>query len=472
VGERIIKDAERIIDLAGIKGGQNSGIKNSTKNVLLHVTIDNPVLVRRASIAMGLRSDASAIYERGPDKGGTVNSLKRAVGLILELAGGEIASKVIDFKKEKFEPKNINLTFDKLKRILGIEIPESEILKILSSLNLYPKKIKDGVVCTVPTYRGDIKIEEDLAEEVARLYGYNKFPTTLPVGQVTEEKIPYFFDDSLILKIKDLLVSCGYSEAKNLSLVSKALVDKFETDPKDYFKLINPVSLEYEYLRVSLIPSLVTNIKLNPLDVLKLFEIDKVYLKTSRGANEKYRVAGISTGKNFRDFKTAIDIILSKLNIENYSIEFEVNKKYLHQSVAGVIKSSSHIIGEFGEISPIVLSAMEISGKVYCFEMDMETLEKLSYTKLFSSIPLNPPQIEDITLVLPPKTRVGEVMKAIKNSESKIKNLELKDIYKDSYTFRVWYQDSSKNLTDADVKSIRDRILTLLKSKFGTSLKD
>jgi len=471
-GAMIIKDAERIIDLAGIKGGQNSGIKSSTKNVLLHVTIDNPVLVRRASIAMGLRSDASAIYERGPDKGGTINSLKRAAGLILELAGGEIASKVIDFKKEKFEPKNITLTFDKLKRILGIEIPESEIVKILSSLNLSPKKNKDGVTCTVPTYRGDIKIEEDLAEEVARLYGYNKFPTTLPVGQVAEEKIPYFFDDSLILKIKDLLVSCGYSEAKNLSLVSKALVDKFETDPKDYFKLINPVSLEYEYLRISLIPSLVANIKLNPVDILKLFEIDKVYLKTSKGANEKYRVAGVSTGKDFRDFKTAIDIILSKLNIENYSIEFEVDKKYLHQSVAGVIKSGYHIIGEFGEISPMVLSAMEISEKVYCFEMDMETLEKLSNTKLFSSIPLNPPQIEDITLVLPSKTRVGEVMKAIKNSESKITNLELRDIYKDSYTFRIWYQDATNNLTDADVKSMRDRILTLLKSKFGISLKD
>jgi len=268
------------------------------------------------------------------------------------------------------------------------------------------------------------------------------------------------------------LVSCGYSEAKNLSLVSKALVDKFETDPKDYFKLINPVSLEYEYLRISLIPSLVANIKLNPVDILKLFEIDKVYLKTSKGANEKYRVAGVSTGKDFRDFKTAIDIILSKLNIENYSIEFEVDKKYLHQSVAGVIKSGYHIIGEFGEISPMVLSAMEISEKVYCFEMDMETLEKLSNTKLCSSIPLNPPQIEDITLVLPSKTRVGEVMKAIKNSESKITNLELRDIYKDSYTFRIWYQDATNNLTDADVKSMRDRILTLLKSKFGISLKD
>ncbi|MCX6704853.1 MAG: phenylalanine--tRNA ligase subunit beta, partial [Candidatus Woesebacteria bacterium] len=239
----IIKDAERLIDLAGIKGGFNSGIKNTTKNIFLHVTIDNPVLVRRTSIAMGLRSDASAIYERGPDKGGTVRSLQRAVNLILELAGGEIASKVIDLKKEKYEPKNLFLSFTKLEKILGIKIPETEVVQILKSLNLSPKKSKLGVNCLVPTYRGDIKIEEDLTEEVARLYGYNKFPMTMPEGIISDKKTPYYFDDSQILNIKDILTSCGYSEAKNLSLISKDLITKFGMDPAKHFRITNPVSL-------------------------------------------------------------------------------------------------------------------------------------------------------------------------------------------------------------------------------------
>ncbi|MCX6704072.1 MAG: phenylalanine--tRNA ligase beta subunit-related protein, partial [Candidatus Woesebacteria bacterium] len=114
----IINDSERLIDLAGIKGGFNSGIKETTKNIFLHVTIDNPVFVRRTSQAIGLRSDASAIYERGPDKGGTVGSLTRAVNLILNLAGGEIASKLIDIKKEKYEPKNLFVSFAKLEKVL------------------------------------------------------------------------------------------------------------------------------------------------------------------------------------------------------------------------------------------------------------------------------------------------------------------------------------------------------------------
>ena len=468
----IINDAERLIDLAGIKGGLNSGIKETTKNIFLHVTIDNPVLVRRTSQAMRLRSDASAIYERGPDKGGTIRSLARAVNLILDLAGGEVASKLIDLKKEKYEPKNLFLGFAKLEKILGIKIPESDIVQILARLNLSPKKSKLGITCTVPTYRGDIQIEEDLIEEVARLYGYNKFPMTMPTGKVSDQKIPYYFDDSLILNIKNLLISCGYSEAKNLSLISKDLITKFGMDPAKHFRIDNPVSLEYEYMRTSLIPSLVSAIKINSADNLKLFEIDKVYLKIGKNAVEKYKVAGVFLGKNFREFKGAIDLILSKLNIKGYSIEFEVDKSYLHQSNSGTIKLGSSSVGEFGEINPIVLGALEISEEVYCFEMDAETLEKLTKTKTFSSVPLNPAQIEDVTLTFPPKTRIGEVIKTINNSQSTINNVELVDVYKDSYTFRIWYQDPKKTLTNEEVEKIRKSVLETIKLKFGGMLKN
>jgi len=278
----IIKDAERLIDLAGIKGGFNSGIKEATKNIFLHVTIDNPVLVRRTSQSLGLRSDASAIYERGPDKGSTIRSLTRAVNLILDLAGGEIASKMVDLKEKNYEPKKLFLSFNKLEKILGIKIPDPDVIQILIRLGLSPKKNKLGILCVIPTYRGDIQIEEDLVEEVARLYGYNKFPMTIPTGKVSVQKIPYYFDDSIILNIKNLLNSCGYSEAKNLSLISKDLIEKFGMKPIKHFRITNPVSREYEYMRTSLVPGLVSAIKINSTDNLKLFEIDKVYLKTDK----------------------------------------------------------------------------------------------------------------------------------------------------------------------------------------------
>ena len=389
----------------------------------------------------------------------------------MDIAGGEIASKIIDIKEKKYEPEKLFLSFEKLEKILGIKIPDTDVVQILAKLNLSPKKNKLGVNCLIPTYRGDIKIEEDLVEEVARLYGYNKFPTTIPTGKVSSQKIPYYFDDTFILNMKCLLTSCGYSEAKNLSLISKYLIGKFWMDTAKHFRITNPISLEYEYMRTSLIPSLVSGVKINLGENLKLFEIDKVYLKQNNKAVEKYKVAGIYLGENFRDFKSALELILSRLNIDEYSIEFETNKPYLHASNAGTIKVDSVPLGEFGEVNPVVLGAMEIAGKVYCFEMDIETLQKLSKIKMFTPVPVNPAQIEDITLSLPPKTRIGEVLKLIINNSKLIINAELKDTYKDSYTFRIWYQDPEKTLTNREVEKIRNSILEKIKQKFGGTLK-
>jgi phenylalanyl-tRNA synthetase beta chain len=232
------------------------------------------------------------------------------------------------------------------------------------------------------------------------------------------------------------------------------------------------VSIEYEYMRTSLVPSLVSAIKINSTSDLKLFEIDKVFLKTGKEPIEKYKVATIATEVDFRSFKRVIELVLSKLHIENYSIEFDVDKPYFHQSKAGTITSEDSIIGEFGEIDPKVVNHMEISEKVYCFEMDIEILNKLSKQKTFVTVPVNPAQIEDITLSFPPKTRVGEVLKLIINNSKLIIHAELQDTYKNAYTFRIWYQDPGKTLTNGEVEKIRLEILSLVKTKFGATVKD
>ena len=461
----IIKDAERLIDLAGIKGGLNSGIKDTTKNVLLHVTIDNPVLVRRASIALGLRSDASAIYERGPDKGGTVNALTRCANLILDLAGGEIASEIIDLKKHGFGSWNLELGLEKLEKILGIKIPTPGVVQILSRLNLSPKLQKNKIICVIPTYRGDIKIEEDLIEEVARIYGYNKFPKTLPAGRQIFQKIPYYFDDSFHKKLRGIMTASGYSEAIPLSLLSKSTLEKFGIDSKHAVKITNPVSLEYEYMRPSLLPGIVEAIKINNEEVVQLFEIDKTY------PEENYKLAVTLKGGTFKGFKGTIDLILERLNISDYKIEFETNKPYFHAWKSGTIKIGSETVGEFGELSPVVLSRLEIKDSILCFELDIAILEKHAKIKNYVTVAENPAQVEDLTLTFPPKTRIGEVIKTINNSQLTINKVELTGTYKGSYTFRIWYQDPKKNLTDKEVEEIRNKILKDIKNKFGGNLK-
>ncbi len=461
----IIRDAERLIDLAGIKGGLNSGIKETTKNIFLHVTIDNPVLVRRTSQALGLRSEASAIYERVPDKGGTINSIKRAASLILELAGGEVASEMIDLKKQKFEPWKLALTSKKLDKILGITVEPKKVIDILTKLNLSPKKSADGIVCIIPTYRADIKIEEDLVEEVARIYGYNNFPQTLPRSAVNKVKIPYYFDDSFILNLKNIMISSGYSEAITLTLLSAETLDKFDIDKKEYLKLSNPVSLEYEYLRGSLVPSLSLGIKINPESEVKLFEIDKIY------PSEEYKLSGISKGISFRGFKGVIDLIFDRLNIKGWEIEFETNINYLHPSKSGSIKIGKEIIGIFGQLSPKVADAFSFKDAIYVFEFDVRLLQKHSKIKVFEPVPENPAQIEDLTLTFPPKTRIGEVIDFALSMNRSIDSFELRDVYEDSYTFRVKYQDPRKTLTNGDVEKIRKEIISSVKTKFGGNLK-
>lgn len=461
----IINDAERLIDLAGIKGGQNSGIKPETKNVFLHVTIDNPALVRRASLALGLRSDASAIYERGPDKGGTVNAIKRATGLILDLTGGEIASDLIDLKKKEFKPVSLGVSFDKLNKVMGIEIPVATVAKIFESLNLSPVKTKTGITCTIPTVRGDIKIEEDLIEEVARIYGYNKFPQTLPESHPNAEKIPYYFDDSFNLKLKELMVAAGYFEASTLSLLSKDLIEKFGLKAEDHVKITNPVSLEYEYMRASLIPSLVAGLKINSQEKVQLFEINKIY------PSEKYKVAGVAKGIDFRTFKGILGLIFGRLNLTGIDIDFETNTPYWHPSKGGVIKIGRDVVGEFGFVNPIVLEKIGIKDKVMAYELDIETLQKHAAQNVYLPVPENPPQYEDLTVSLPQKTRVGDVVKLISSSSNFIYQVDYVGEYDGNHTFHMTYQNPSRTLTNDEVGTIRKKAISLLQAKFGATAK-
>lgn len=461
----IIKDKERIIDLAGIKGGLNSGIKENTKNILLHSTINNPKLVRRASIALGLRSDASAIYERGPDKAGTVTAIKRAANLILETAGGKIASKLIDIKKEDFKPQTLRLDSEKLNKLLGIKIKKEKVVEILSSLDLNPKLKGKKVVCLVPTKRSDLKIEEDLIEEVARIYGYNNFPLTLPEGKVKEERIAYFKDDKIEKKLRELMIGSGYTETMNYSLISEKIIKYSLLDIEKHIEITNPVSIDYKYLRSSLVPSLILATKINTEKVIKLFEIDKIF------PEEKYQLSAIAREIDFREFKGVIDLIFQKLNIENYEIIFEPKNSIWHPNKSGIIKVGESIIGSFGEINPQVRNNFTIKETLWAFEFDIESLRKNSAIKIYKPISNYPPQIEDLTFVLPPRTKISEVVNTIKKSSQLIKRIDLKDIYEDAFTFRVSYQSSQKTLDDKDIKQIREKLIRAVKEKHGGRIK-
>ncbi len=442
-GAIVIRDSEKIIDLCGIKGGFNSQISNETKTIFIRVPIEVSTLIRKTSQSLGLRSEASSIFERGVNSGGTIDALKRCIELVLELAGGAIKSELYDLKKSDFAPWKLKLRLDRLSKILGINIAEKNVLSILDSLNLSPKKAVDKnlIEVTVPTYRNDLKIEEDLIEEVARLYGYNKFPKTLPSGQISTKQIPYFKDYKLEEKVKNIFISCGFSEIYTYSLVSESDILGAGFNPENILRIDNPVSRDFEYLRPTLKIGLKKAFIQNKpnFEKVNLFELGKVYLgKSLDNATEEYFLSGISNSKTFFEIKGLLEELFSQLGIADDPSEF--------------IQSEDDIV---------------------VFELSFsKLLKKINLNKTFVSIPKYPPVFEDLSVVIDRQASIGELIKSIKEQSGKIINVFLLSQFEKTKTFHIVYQDKNGNLSNEEVSKIREKILKTLKSKFGATQKE
>ncbi len=436
----IIRDADRVVDLVGIKGGHNSGIKNTTKNVMLQTSVDNPVLIRRTSQSLSLRSDASNILEKGIDKNGLLPALYRATNLIIDLAGGTIGSDVIDFKKKDFSPWKLKVRLGKVYHVLGIEIPKNKVLDILNCLNLSPIAKRDSIEVTVPTYRNDLQIEEDLIEEVARMYGYNNFPKSLPIGEIPTQHIPYYKDYAIEQKVKQLFIASGFSEAYTYALVSETDLATHGIKPEHTLRVDNPVSREFEYLRPTLKINLVKALKQNKpnFNTINLFELGKVYAGKSISKVEEYLVlSGISNSKSFYEIKGILERLFTDVGVE-----------YDPTSNIEILD-----VGVFFEIN---FSAL---------------LEKMKKKKVFIPIPKYPSITEDLAVVVDPRRKIGDMIEEIKKTSSLIVNVSLLDQFQDTKTFHIVYQHTEKNLTDQDARTVREKILKTLKEKFAAKTK-
>ncbi len=430
----IFKNGDKVIDLCGIKGGLNSGITQDTTTILILVAVYNGKLIRRTSQRLSLWSEASRIFERGANPGGTLDTLKRTSNLIQEIAGGEVASKLIDAKKESFEPRKLNLSLKRLDNILGINIPAKEVHSILKRLLLNPVLKSELVECTIPTYRGDLTIEEDLIEEVARIFGYNNFPKSLPTGDIPTISIPYFKDYRLDLKIKNLLTASSYCEIQTYSLISEDDLNTINYNISEVLRVDNPVSREFEYLRPNLKINLMKAMKLNNpnFENINIFEIGKVYLgKNLKNAKELYEVAGISNNKNYFEVKGLIERIFSDFHItESIDKYIEWNENFIY----------------------------------FSFPFNLLMTDKIQYRQ-YIPIPKYPPIIEDMAFIIPVSAKVSEIIDLIKKQSLTIANVELYDKFQNTKTFRITYLNFDRNLTTSDVAPVREKITKALQKK-------
>lgn len=461
-GDIVIQDgSSRLIDLCGIMGGENSAIDNNTKNVLLFVQNYDQHKIRKTSMVLGQRSEAAVLFEKGLDSENVKPAILSAIQMIEKLSGGKAEKEVLDIYPLAYKEKIVKTTKAELDKIIGISIDKNDMIKYMESLDFKTKSQGDTLLFTVPSWRAnDINIKEDIAEEIARIYGYHNIPCVLMTGALpkSNQNNSFAFETT----VKQILKTLGATEIYNVSLVDKGDII-----------LKNPLGPDTAFLRNNLKESLIKNIEDNPQEKgdLHIFEISNIYLpRLAREAglpHERLMLGGIIKNEiktqicDFRENKGVVEKLLEELNID-YSSKLEDGKNYLpNQRI--IVKSDKIIIGEYGNLE----------NGLYYYEFDVQKLmSSKKISRKYKEIAKYPPQVEDLTLQLPKKTYVGNVIEFVYSISNIVYKVELTDIYDTNFTFNIQYQDENKTLTDKEVESIRTKILSSLKSKFGITIKE
>lgn len=457
-GDIVIEDGEgRLIDLAGVMGGALSEVDEHTKNILLFVQTYDPVKIRKTSMSLAQRTMAATIFEKGTDPELVSEALLSGIELFKKYTEGIADKEILNIYPHPYKSKTVKLSYDYILARLGVEISKKDITLYLHTLGFECIWSGNNLSVNIPSFRSrDVKEKEDILEEIARIYGYHNLPSHIMESAIPERPSnPKFIFEN---KIKNILTGFGGTEIYTLALTSKEYVDDKS------LKLKNPLGPETEYMRTSLMPSLIdaANNNVGTSEKFHLFEIANVYIpKQNDLPEEKTILGGVFYDYEYRSAKGIIEAFLNRINIE---ASFKaVESKGFEASKCAYIYSDGKSIGKIGYPDGLNL--------VY-YEFDLDVLEKSSPKIVtFSPISKYPSQIEDITFILPESIRVGDVLDLIHTADKFVSNVELKDIYKSSYTFRIWYHDSKKTLTDKDVEKIRHEITEKVKTKFGIEIK-
>ncbi len=449
----VIEDSsKKLIDLCGIMGGENSAIDRGTKNVLLFVQNYNQHKIRKTSLRTAHRSESAVLFEKGLDSENVEPAIISAIDMIEKLSGGKAEKEILDIYPAPYKPKTVSVTKAEINKIIGIDIPTKDMITYMENLGFKFKLQGETLQFLVPSWRAnDINIREDIAEEIARIYGYHNLPCVLMSGQLPAPRINQEF--ILERKIKELLISLRAIEIYNSSLVEKGDI-----------KLKNPLGYDAAYLRNNLKDSLIQDIKNNPQEkgYIHFFEIANTYLPRKNDLpNEKLTLDGIIKNGLYRENKGIVEILLNELNID-FTTKLEEGKDYLPNQRLEVY-SEKIKIGEYGNLEM----------GLFTYEFDIQKLiNSKKIERKYKEVVKYPPQVEDLTLVIPEKTYIGDVIEAIYSISNIVYRVELTDIYDANYTFNIQYQDENKTLTDKEVEEIRNKILSNLKLKFGINIKE
>lgn len=486
----IIQDENKVIDLAGIMGGENSMVTDDTKTILLESANFNGTHIRLTSKKLGLRTDASSKYEKGLDPNLSVLALDRACQLINMLKCGKVLKGHLDFYPQKRESWTVSYDSNRINKLLGTSLSEKEIINILALVEVEA----DGKVAKIPTFRPDLETEADIAEEVARFYGYNNIEATLSTGTPTVGKKTY--KQIIIDKITNTMISCGLSQALTYSFESPKVFDKLNIEKDSTFRntvnISNPLGEDFSIMRTSTLNGMLTSISTNYNRRNKeahLFEIGKVYLPKELPLKElpvEREVLTIAMYGNvdFYDAKGAFEDIFNGLGMIN-KVEYSPLEtlSYMHPGRTAIITDEKNCeIGYVGEMHPQILSNYEIETKVYFGVLYIDKLVELANFDIsYKSLPKFPTMQRDIAMLVKDEINVKEIEKIIKSKGGKLlESVKLFDVYKGeqiekgykSVAYSILFRSNEKTLTDEEVNSPMKKILKELEENLQAQLRD
>ena len=492
----MICDAEKPMCIAGVFGGIDSGVSESTTNIFLESAYFDPVSIRKTAKRHALNTDASFRFERGIDPNLTEYALKRAALLIIEIAGGEITSDISDAYQNKIKDFEVRLSFENAKKLIGEEIPKETIKSILTSLDIKVNNVTEtGLGLTVPAYRNDVQREADIIEEILRVYGYNNIATT----EKLNASISYssrFEDYKLQNIIGNQLASQGFFEIMANSLTSPKYIELSEQlNAEHNINMLNPLSNDLEVMRQSLLFSGLEAVSHNinrRREDLKLFEFGKTYHQYSDNREEHKHLSVFVTGNkteerwntvakpsDFFYLKGTIETILQRLGLNR--LKSSPTKSDIFSEGMSLAIGKKTLV-DFGLVKKPVLKHFGISQSVLYADFNWDNvLEMAQHNKIkFNAIPKYPEVRRDFALLLDNKVTFEEIHTIAKQTEKQLlKNINLFDVYegknlpagKKSYAVSFTLQDENKTLTDKQIDKIMSKLQANFETKLGAELR-
>ena len=486
--EIMIKDGENNpMCIAGVFGGQNSGVSSDTKTIFLESAYFNPIAVRKGAKFHGLNTDASFRFERGVDPNNVRTAITHAISMMEEISGGKLVGPLLEHYPKKIEDHYVILRFSKVEQILGTKIHKEKIKEILKSLDINVlNEIQNGLEISVPAYRADVTREIDVIEEILRIYGYNKIDSPQKIS-FTPVKLSFDDQDALENSWARTLQSNGFNEVMNNSLTTVK-------DETDAVKLLNPLSGDLAFMRTSLMEGLLENadynIKRKNSDI-KFFELGKIYHKREGKYEERKQLAILVSGRNvaenwlqpksatdFYYLKSYVKILLDKLNlnIEEKSLE---DARF---SDALELVSEGKTIARLGKVSPQSLKDADLDQDCFYAEIELETCQSLRSKEnlKFVDIPKFNKIRRDLALLIDKNISYNDLYKSAKKNPSKyLKNINLFDVYegknlpegKKSYAMSFELLNEEKTLEEKEISEVMNSLIKSFQKEFSAELR-